>query len=67
MISEGPRPEIFGGPESRKLSLMKIGGWGTRLVFERYAIVDHNDIAAAMKKLLASDEKNRERLQFGYS
>jgi hypothetical protein len=46
---------------------MKIGGWGTRLAFERYAIVDHNDIAAAMKKLLASDEKKRERLQFGYS
>ena len=50
-----------------ELSLMKIGGWGTRLAFERYAIVDHNDIAAAMKKLLASDGKNRERLQFGYS
>jgi hypothetical protein len=37
--------------------MMKIGGWRTRLVFERYAIVDQNDIAAAMKKLQASEEK----------
>jgi len=36
---------------------MKIGGWRTRSVFERYAIVDQNDIAAAMKKLQASEEK----------
>jgi hypothetical protein len=28
---------------------MKIGGWRTRSVFERYAIVDQNDTAAAMK------------------
>ena len=37
--------------------IMKIGGWRTRSVFERYAIVDHNDIAAAMKKLQASEER----------
>lgn len=36
---------------------MKIGGWRTRSVFERYAIVDQNDIAAAMKKLQASERK----------
>ena len=37
--------------------IMKIGGWRTRSVFERYAIVDQNDIAAAMKKLQASEQK----------
>ena len=36
---------------------MKIGGWRTRSVFERYAIVDQNDIAAAMKKLQASEQQ----------
>jgi hypothetical protein len=35
---------------------MKIGGWRTRSVFEHYAIVDQNDIAAAMKKLQASEQ-----------
>jgi integrase len=37
--------------------IMKIGGWRTRSVFERYAIVDQNDIAAAVKKLEASEQK----------
>jgi integrase len=37
--------------------IMKIGGWRTRSVFERYAIVDQNDIAAAMKKLQASEQE----------
>ncbi len=36
---------------------MKIGRWRTHSVFERYAIVDQNDIAAAMKKLQASEQK----------
>lgn len=36
---------------------MKIGGWRTRSVFERYAIVDQNDIAVAMKKLQASEQE----------
>jgi len=31
--------------------IMKIGGWRTRSVFERYAIVSRNDIADAMRKL----------------
>jgi len=35
---------------------MKIGRWRTRSVFERYAIVDQNDIAAAMQKLQASEQ-----------
>ena len=31
--------------------IMKIGGWRTRSVFERYAIVSQTDIADALKKL----------------
>jgi len=36
--------------------IMKIGGWRTRSVLERYAIFDQNDIAAAMKELQANAE-----------
>jgi hypothetical protein len=31
--------------------IQKIGGWKTRSVFERYAIVDQRDIAEAMERL----------------
>jgi len=31
--------------------IMKIGGWRTRSVFERYAIVSQTDIAEALQKL----------------
>jgi integrase len=31
--------------------IMKIGGWKTRSVFERYAIVSHSDIEDALQKL----------------
>ena len=34
--------------------IMKIGGWRTRSVFERYAIVSQTDIADALKKLEAT-------------
>lgn len=36
--------------------IMKIGGWKTRSVFERYAIVSRTDIADAMKKLQVSEK-----------
>jgi integrase len=35
--------------------IMKIGGWRTRSVFERYAIVSRTDIADAMRKLQHSE------------
>jgi len=35
--------------------IMKIGGWRTRSVFERYAIVAQSDIKDAMLKLEAQD------------
>lgn len=38
--------------------IMRIGGWKTRSVFQRYDIVDNRDIADAMKKLEQS-EKSR--------
>jgi hypothetical protein len=55
---------------------MKIGGWKTRSVFERYAIVSQSDIRDAMTKLefeqqrdndeSAQEKKNAEE-QFGQS
>ena len=35
--------------------IQKIGGWRTRSVFERYAIVTQTDVADAMKKLQSQD------------
>src|ERR1700730_18041094 len=35
--------------------IQKIGGWRTRSVFERYAIVTQTDVADAMKKLQSRD------------
>jgi hypothetical protein len=37
---------------------MKVGGWRTRSVFERYAIVSRPDIADAMQRLQASEKEN---------
>jgi len=37
---------------------MKIGGWRTRSVFERYAIVSRNDIADALLLLQHSEKTN---------
>src|SRR6266568_2456776 len=39
--------------------IMKIGGWRTRSVFERYAIVNRTDIADAMARLQASERQLR--------
>jgi integrase len=39
--------------------IMKIGGWKTRSVFERYAIVSHSDVEDALEKL----ESRRGRLK----
>jgi integrase len=53
--------------------IMKIGGWKTRSVFERYAIVSQSDIRDAMTKLEAGQqrdnaeaakEKQEQELQF---
>ncbi len=38
---------------------MQIGGWRTRSVFDRYAIITENDIVDAVRKLEA-DRKQRE-------
>lgn len=37
---------------------MKIGGWKTRSVFERYAIVSQSDIRDAMAKLEAGQQRD---------
>jgi hypothetical protein len=38
--------------------IMKIGGWKTRSVFERYAIVSQSDISDAMTKLEAGQQRD---------
>jgi len=38
--------------------IMKIGGWRTRSVFERYAIVSQSDIRDAMSKLEAGQQRD---------
>ena len=38
---------------------MKIGGWKTRSVFERYAIVSHSDISDAMTALEAVQQREK--------
>jgi len=48
------RPGISGAGIAETV-IMKIGGWRTRSVFERYAIVSRNDIVDAMRKLRASE------------
>lgn len=50
--------------------IQKIGGWKTRSVFERYAIVDQSDIADAMSKLQVSEQRAEQKAkeaQNGYS
>jgi integrase len=42
---------------------MRIGGWKTRNVFERYNIVDHADLADAARRL----DAKRESGEFGHS
>jgi integrase len=44
--------------------IMKIGGWRTRSVFERYAIVSRSDMSDAILKLQESENRvEKERLQ----
>jgi integrase len=40
--------------------IMKIGGWKTRSVFERYAIVSQGDIRDAMTSLEAKQQRDNE-------
>ena len=40
--------------------IMKIGGWKTRSVFERYAIVSQSDIAEAIGRLEPRDGHSEE-------
>jgi integrase len=59
--------------------IMKIGGWRTRSVFERYAIVSRSDMKDAIlklqeseqhaeqKRMLAEEQQAQEKAQFGHS
>ena len=39
--------------------IMKIGGWGTRSVLERYAIVSRGDMVDAMQKLQRAEQESQ--------
>jgi integrase len=41
--------------------IMKIGGWRTRSVFERYAIVSQTDVQNALEKLEDSRQSSRQK------
>jgi len=41
---------------------MKIGGWKTRSIFERYAIVSQGDVEDALSKLEESKRRAKQRL-----
>ena len=43
--------------------IMKIGGWRTRSVFERYAIVSRSDMADAILKLQESERRAAQEQQ----
>src|SRR6266702_1863123 len=47
--------------------IMKIGGWRTRSVFERYAIVNRMDIADAMQKLQESERLLADKSRIGHA
>jgi hypothetical protein len=44
---------------------MEVGGWKTTSVFHRYAIVDNQDIDAAMDMSERSQDEQRQRLEVG--
>ena len=50
-----PKPTAFGVHEK---TIMQIGGWKTRSVFDRYNIVDEKNLADAAAKL---DRKAQQR------
>jgi len=45
---------------------MKIGGWRTRSVFERYAIVSRGDIVGAMRKLQINQQESEIGHEIGH-
>lgn len=45
---------------------MKIGGWRTRSVFERYAIVSRGDIVDAMRKLQINQQESQMSHEIGH-
>ncbi len=53
--TRGAKPSSCGVAEG---VIMKIGGWKTRSVFERYAIVSQSDIRDAMAKLEAGQQQD---------
>jgi integrase len=46
--------------------IMKIGGWRTRCVFERYAIVSRGDMVDAMQKLQRCEHESQKSHEIGH-
>src|ERR1700741_1964087 len=47
--------------------IMKIGGWKTRSVFDRYAIVCPNDVEDAMQKLEIREKELRDKSHLSHT
>ena len=47
--------------------IMKIGGWRTRSVFERYAIVSRGDMVDAMQKLQLNQQESQVGHEIGHT
>ncbi len=62
MTSAGQPHGISAALVSPETVIMKTGGWRTRSVFERYAIVSRGDIVDAMRKF----EINQQESQIGH-
>jgi hypothetical protein len=63
MTDEGPAARNLRRAGVAEGVIMKIGGWKTRSVFERYAIVSQSDIRDAMAKLEAGQQDNADAAQ----
>jgi integrase len=47
--------------------IMRVGGWKTRSVFQRYDIVDNRDIADAMLRLQETERAQKDKAQLGHN
>jgi hypothetical protein len=51
MTFDGPPPATFAGAGVDEGTIMKLCGWETRSMFDRYNIIDERDLRAGVEKL----------------